>query len=105
MRYAITLLALFAFVGCNTPPKTVAYKSLATVAYTVDAAMTVYADAVVAQQIDPITQDKVRQLYQRYQAHMTIAVRAAQYDYATATPEVVAQIAAELTTLIFNLTK
>lgn len=107
MKTAIALLAgaLLFGAGCTTPQQTVAYKTLATVSYSVDSAMKTFATAHVERLTSPDQDMEVRELHEKYQRVMNAAVRAARYDYSVAAPEDVAAIAAELTALIFSITQ
>lgn len=101
----ITFLFAFAllFGGCvNTSQETAAFKTLGAVGYTVDGAMKTYSDAVVAGHITPGNQNKVANLFNRYQPLYNASVRAARSDLTALAPEELAAIAAELTTLILK---
>jgi len=103
----ITLLIpfLLIFSGCaNSPGETTAYKTLGSIGYTVDGAMTAYADAVAAGQVTDSEQAKVRALFGRYRTLYGSAVRAARNDLSTLAPDEIAVIAAELTTLVLGFT-
>ncbi|RME68566.1 MAG: hypothetical protein D6781_10650 [Verrucomicrobia bacterium] len=94
------------FTACTTAPteRVVAYRSLASVAYSVDAAMKVYARAVVAGEVDEASQQRVRALHERYRNALEAAVRLASLDDSALAPQELASLAAELTTLIAALT-
>ena len=95
LLFAITILP-----GCAGAPKAVAYKTLKSVSDSVDAAMKVYAEAVVNGHIDATTQVRVRDLHDQYRKAFAQAINAARFDYENAAPGDVAGLAAEITTLI-----
>lgn len=82
--------------GCSTPQKTVAYKTLKSVADTVDTAMKAYAEAVAVGAVDQSNIVKISQLHDQYRVVLKKAVVAARFDYTTAAP-------AELSSLAFEL--
>lgn len=82
--------------GCASSPRAIAFKTLSSVAHTVDAAMVAYADRVVAGKVDAATQAKVRDLKLRYEKAFLIAATAAQANLESATPTELANIAAAL---------
>lgn len=93
---AILMGATWLATGCNTPAKTVAYKTLKSVADTVDVSMKAYAEAVAVGAVDAESIAKVNRLHDQYRVAFKKAVLAAKFDYATASP-------AELSSLAFEL--
>ena len=105
MRHLSILIAAVFLAGCvSTSQETGVYKTLGGIGYTVDGAMTAYADATVAGLISPTDQDKVQNLFNRYQPVYNAAVRAASQDMATLAPEELSAIAAELVVVILTAT-
>lgn len=97
---AVLSCAILFLTACNTPPKTVAYKTLRITADAVDNAMKAAAEAKVKGVMDDVAWMKVAVLHDQYRVALDQAVKAARFDYQTATPAEVAGLAAELTTLI-----
>lgn len=69
------LLPIAALSGCSTPERT-AYRSLGTIAVTVDGAMNGWGEYVRAGRATGADQAKVRSAYERYQSAMRIAEQA-----------------------------
>lgn len=80
------LLPVVVNTGCTTTQKTIAYKSLASVKETVDAAMKAYAHMVDAGQVSAGTEVKVRALHEKFRLSFKAAVQAAMMDYGTPAP-------------------
>ena len=95
---AVLGLALLVLPACQSTPKTVAFKTLKATADAVDGAMKAYTEAVVSGAVQEDV--KVRELHGQFQAAFKRAVTAAHFDYATAAPEEVAALAADITGLI-----
>lgn len=107
MRALVTVGLLLALVsgGCmNMSHETTAYKTLGGVGFSVDGAMTAFANAVVAKQIDAETQMEVRRMHKLYQPIYRASVQAASRDMTTLAPDDLAAIAAELVTVILQAT-
>lgn len=72
MKNLAKLIALVLFVGCATTSKTpvqdAAYKTIGTIATTVDASMLAWGDYVRAGMAKPAQEVLVRSTYQKYQA-------------------------------------
>lgn len=97
----LTLLGATSFLtGCAGKGKTGAYKTLKTVADTVDTAMKAFSDVVVRGDVPADTQVKVQLLHEQYRVAFRQAVQLAQFDYESAAPAQVASLAAELAALI-----
>lgn len=108
MRALVTVGLLLALVsgGCMTTSQEArVYKSLGAIGYTVDGAMTAYANAVAEGQIDAETQMEVRRMHKIYQPIFNASVRAASQDMTTLAPDELAVIAAELVAVILNATQ
>lgn len=80
------VLLLLASSGCATSAKQAAYKSLATVGYSVDAAMKAAADLKVAGKISDTDWGKIAQAHERYRLAYGAAIVAAKLDYSTISP-------------------
>jgi hypothetical protein len=107
MKKLITLLTCLTLLGatsiltgCAGTGKNVAYKSLKTVAESVDVGMKAFAEAVLTGAVEPEAQLKVQVLHTQYQLALKKAVTLAQFDYENAAPAEVAGLAAELTSFI-----
>lgn len=98
----LLLLPILAFASCSgcTTTKENAYKTLSITASTVDTAMKAYADARVLGKVDDATHAKVTDVKRRYEQAFVAAVSAAQANLENPTPTDVAQIAAELVSII-----
>ena len=86
--------------SCKTSQKTLAYKTLAVVAQTVDASLKSYADLVVAGKVDQETQVKVADAKGRYEIAFKAAVAAARGNLQSPTPDDVQKLADNLSTLL-----
>lgn len=93
--------------ACKTPQsvQTISYKTLRSVAESVDSAMRTYAQAVALNRVTPEMQAKVRDLHGRYQPALEQAVVAARFNFEAAAPEEIAGLAAEITTTILTIIK
>jgi hypothetical protein len=91
--------------GCKTSRQEIAYRTLASIELTVDRSMTAYSDQVVAGKVDQATQDKVKDVYGRYQAAFSAAVAAAKLNFNTQAPSDVATLADSLTSIIQSITR
>lgn len=111
MKLALLIVLLacspVAFIACKTPQnvQTVSYKTLRSIAESVDSAMRTYAQAVALNQVAPETQSKIRDLHGRYQPALEQAVIAARFDFGAAAPEEIAALAAEITTTVLTILK
>lgn len=76
------LLAAAVLTGCNGTPARVAYNTVAAPAITVDHAMNAWGDYVAKYQPSADVEQKVKYLYEKYQAAEQVAIDAAQ-TYAT----------------------
>ena len=97
---ALLLSATNFLAGCTTSQKSAAYRTLKTVADSVDAAMTAAAEAKVLGIVSDEDWTKIRVLHDRYRVTFKQAVIAAKFDYASAAPAEVAGLAAELAALV-----
>lgn len=104
MKLALTpLLALaLLFGGCQSTPTS--YQTLKQVGDAVDTAMVIYADAVVAGQIDEQSQAQVRNAYDTYRTAFQLAVDVARLDLKQAPPQEVVVAALTFINLITQLT-
>ncbi len=94
----ITIVALS---GCGSTPKTIAYKSLASVGETEAAAMRTAADYQVAGKLAPEAWPQIAAAHDKFTPAYGAAVAAARFDYtqpASTTVIVLAQIVADLVT-------
>lgn len=99
-RYILTLVAFlalsFLFTACM-PARTVAYKTLASVKYTVDAQMTAYGAACRQGLVTAEKQKEIDNLFDnKFQPAFHAAVLAAKMDYKAAAPEDIVKLATEL---------
>lgn len=82
-RFFSILVACFVLLGagCNLSPKAAAYKTLKSVAVSVDSAMGVYGDLYRAGKVTPSQRETIKDIYVRYQSSMAVAIAAARMDY------------------------
>jgi len=71
MKKLLPLLLLVLFVSCATSPETVAYRTIATTAVSVDSAMRGWGDWVKSGKASVSSEDSVRTVYESYQVAMT----------------------------------
>jgi hypothetical protein len=91
--------------GCKTSPQEIAYRTLASIELTVDKSMTAYSDQVVKGAVDQPTQDKVKDIYGRYQTAFSAAVTAAKLNFNSQAPADVASLADSLVSIIGSITR
>ena len=73
MKHLLTLIAaLVIFTGCKTPEQG-AYRTIGSLAHTVDVSMQVYGDLYRAGLVTAEEQVRVREAYSSYQATMRVA--------------------------------
>jgi len=110
---SLTIFALVALpatpmvllTGCNTTQKQVQYKSLSAIAVTVDRALMVYADLVVADKVGAQAQAKVADLKIRYEKAFAAAIIAARTDLSAPAPQDVQALADAITTIINQIVR
>lgn len=93
------IILLQFFTGCTTTP----YKTLRTVAMTVDTARTFYADQIVAGKVSEERQAKIDAAVVKYQSAMNVAVAAARMDFKQPAPPDVQRLASEVLVLVQQL--
>jgi hypothetical protein len=99
----LPLAVLLWFCGCNTPPKTVAFRTLEGTAKAVDMALQVYASAYVDGKVTADQDRQVREAKAKYELAMNAALDLWARDWTQLTPAKVAALADELTILIYKL--
>lgn len=111
-RYLLALLLLLAplaplpfTAGCSVTAKQAAYKTLNITGTTVYKAMEAYGELVKLGQIDEQTQAAVKDLYGKYRVAYLQAVAAAEFNYESATPSQVAELAAQVVTTISTIAR
>lgn len=106
MRPTFNLVAIFALLvaltGCQMTPKRKAYTTLAGVSSAVDNAMNAAADAYVAELIDDEAWGRIANAHADYLPAFRAAVRLAQGDYNTWSPEKVTELANYLLSVVFT---
>jgi hypothetical protein len=96
---AAFLAVVLIFSGCATTP----YKTLRTVAVSVDAARAYYADQIVAGKVSEERQAKIDAAVVKYQAAMNVAIAAARMDLKAPAPADVQRLASEVIVLVQQL--
>lgn len=104
-KYLIVCLFVSAWLcGCGLTPQAVAYKSLASVGYTVDGAMKSYAIACHEGKVTAEQQKKIDYIHDmEFNPAYNLAVTAAKQDYTALAPADVSAIASKLVVLIDQL--
>lgn len=103
--YLVAILSASAVLyggGCaNLPPRTVAFKTLASVGSAVDASMKMYAHACAMQRVSSEKQKEIDRVHdQQFNPAFEAAIRAARFDLTRAAPEEVTALALKLIQLI-----
>src|SRR5205823_4495316 len=101
---AWSVLLVVGTPGCTTTQQQVQYRSLKAVALTVDAALKVYSDAVVAGKVGGDTQAKVLDAKARYADAMTSAIASAKASTSPA-PQALQQLADSLVAVLQAATR
>lgn len=96
------VFALTAFLcGCGLSPKSAAYKSLSSIAYTVDGAMKIEAAAYVAGKIPATNHARIAYIKDlEYNPSFALALNAATNNWSAPAPESLNKIVADLITLV-----
>lgn len=100
ITFLVVCLLSLGTVAC----KTTSYKTLKTVAVSVDAALDVYGEAYRAGKITPEQREKIKEAHLKYQAAMGTAIAAARLDLSKPAPEELVSLAASLIATISTFT-
>lgn len=96
----LNALLVFFLVGCVSP-KAAAYKTLASIGYSVDGAMKAWGNYVAQGKATPELRAKIIQIHDvQFNPAYTAAIQAAKFDYASAAPDSLVSLSTQLITAI-----
>ena len=100
----VTVLISAWLCGCGLTPKAAAYKSLASVGFAVDGAMSAYGQLCAQGKVDALTQKKIDYIHDlEFNPAYKLALQTAKLDYTKPTPAELGTIATQLIDLINQL--
>lgn len=107
-RYLLALALILApapvmFTACTTTQQTTAHRTIGAVGFSVDSAMSAYADLVVQGRVPAEDQARVRSLHADFQLTFGLAVELASGNMGRLSSDQLANKAAEIIALIYTL--
>lgn len=103
--FLVAVLSALPFVGCQSPPPAVAYRSLDAIRVVVDRAENVYGRECAAGRVTAADQKTIDQRIVEFHAAFLVAARAARSDYSTPASSDLDRLADSLVKLIYTFAK